>query len=124
MPRTIQVPVEIPDPEPPVMPDLSLNPIVGDLRERVATLEERTQNASGETAAEALRLAGDAHQLAQDAKNKIDELLAAKPPDKAPVIELHPPPALPVPEADPKDQVPIGSGTPTHLPIWHPHRWF
>ena len=119
--QTIEL--EIPDFPMPAAPDLAVHPIISELRERTARLEERTSGAlTDPAAAEALRLAGEARRLADDVKNRLDQMALNVP--RTPVVEIHPPAALRVPEPDPQLEVPTGSESPTHLPIWHPHRWF
>jgi len=116
------IPIELDLPDPPATPDLASDPIVGDLRERLARLEERTSSDGVDpAAAEALRLAGEAQTAAASAVaavEKLGEKLERAVPTPAPVVEVHPPAPI-APPVPPTPELPSQE----HHPFWHPKRW-
>lgn len=117
----------------PATPELDLSPIherlqnaeqqVADLRERAARTETRVEEAIAHNPAseEALRLATDAHNTAQQALKSVQKLAkeAAAVPEKT-LKEITPP--APPPEDPPQDQLPVtpaqGNLEP-RKPFWH-----
>lgn len=114
--------LELPDPDPPTLPDLSLHPTVAQLMADVAVLKERTEREGVDpAAAEALRLAGEARTAADAVASRVASL-EEKSLRAAPVVDVRPPPPVEVPAPDPA-AVDLPTN-PESLPWYHPKRWF
>lgn len=113
-----KVTFEIPEPQPPPMPDLSVNPAVADIRERLARAETLLEQRTSDPAAgEALRLAGEAHQLATEAKNELQRVASlvdqrAEEQAEAVIHEVEPPPPPPLPDPEAEHPEPTDLGRP------------
>ena len=116
-----KVEIEIPEPEPPAIPELGSHPLIGEMRERLARLEERT-TAEGvdPAAAEALRVASETRVAVDEVRNQVAALVEkAAAVATPPVVEVHPPPPVdPGPITEPIEEL-----SPAHHPWWHPARW-
>ena len=114
MPKPREIKVELPpDPEP---QDLSVHPIVSELRERLARVEERTRDLPDRTATEAITLAQTAVERAEALAARMTALESASAavpvrtpqPEPEPLPELLPEPPipdLPTPEPLPHDPI-------------------
>lgn len=116
--------LEIQLPDTPEIPNpLAVHPDIADIRERLARAETQLeQRTTDPAAAEALRLAGEAHQLATAAIAKAEAAAApiADATDPSRVLEISPPESvpldvLPTPESLPN---PLEPHAPP-LPWWH-----
>jgi hypothetical protein len=118
-----KIEIELPDPEPPTL-DLSVNPEVAALRERMAAAETRLENLPAENpaSAEALRLATEAHAKAAQALKQIEQLAAQAEPDPETEEEVEelPPPSPLSPPAEPSGH-PVSTGDQTHRATFWDH---
>jgi len=113
--------IQLPDP----VPDLGVHPDIAAMRERLARVETSLETRGTDpVAAEALRLAGEAHSLAAGAVERLAALPATveKATDPAVVVPLEPEISAPLvdPAVDPLPQI---ADTLEHpRPWWHPSR--
>jgi 1,6-anhydro-N-acetylmuramate kinase len=115
--------INLPEPDPAPMPDLGVHPVVSDLRERLARLEERTRELPDRTASEALTLAQSAADRTTELAERMTQLETANAagikeiapaqnaipdvPAQPPILDPTPPAEHNPPPQEPENQGPI-----------------